>query len=174
MYYYTCNEGWRACAYQYADSEPPDVEDESRFMLMSKLPKRIIEWVSKAWTEFEKELPVFYREALARLLCLEHFRNLIETQPLDAGTTVYTDHAPSTYVGSLSNKERLGGSTRPPTLRGSYRPYGGLADPLQGRTVSWSRTIWGASRSPLSYATRRTVPQAGTPRTPGRVAAAAS
>jgi hypothetical protein len=98
--------GERACAYQYADSKPPEVEDEGRFMLMSKLPKRIIEWVSKAWTEFEKELPVFYR-ALARLLCLEHFRNFIETQSLDAGTTVYTDHAPSTYVGSLSNKGRL-------------------------------------------------------------------
>ncbi len=41
------------------------------------------------------------------MLCLEHFRNLIETQALDAGTTVYTDHAPSTYVGSLSNKGRL-------------------------------------------------------------------
>ncbi len=84
-----------------------DVEDEGRHMLMSKLPKRVVEWVSKAWTEFEKELPVFYREALARLLCLEHFRNLIETQALDTGTTVYTDHAPSTYVGSLSNKRRL-------------------------------------------------------------------
>ncbi len=65
-------------------------------------PKRIIEWVSKAWTEFEKELPVFYREALARLLCLEHFRNLIETQSLDAGTIVYTDHA-------LSHATKLGG-----------------------------------------------------------------
>ncbi len=64
-------------------------------MLMSELSKRVVEWVRKAWTEFEKELPVFYREALARLLCLEHFRNLIETQALDAGTTVYTDHAPS-------------------------------------------------------------------------------
>ncbi len=53
-----CNEGWGACAYQYADSKPPDVEDECRFMLMSKLPKRIIEWISKAWTEFETELPV--------------------------------------------------------------------------------------------------------------------
>jgi hypothetical protein len=104
-----CNEGWGACAYQYTDSKSPDVEDEGRFMLMSnaKLPKRIIEWVSKALTEFEKELPVFYREALARLLCLEHFRNLIQTQSLDAGTTVYTDLAPSTYVGSLSYKGRL-------------------------------------------------------------------
>jgi hypothetical protein len=44
------NEGWGACAYQYADPNPRDVEDEGRFMLMSKLPKRIIEWVSKAWT----------------------------------------------------------------------------------------------------------------------------
>ncbi len=55
-------------------------------MLMPKLPIRVVEWVSKAWTEFEKELPVFYREALARLLCLDNFRNLIETQTLDAGT----------------------------------------------------------------------------------------
>ena len=54
------------------------------------------------------------------------------------------------------------------------RPYGDRTDPLQGRTVSWSRTLWGTSRSPLSYATGRAVPQAGTPRTPGRVAAAAS
>jgi hypothetical protein len=45
-----CNEGWGACVYQYADPKPPDVEDEGQYMLMSKLPKRIIEW------EFEKEL----------------------------------------------------------------------------------------------------------------------
>ena len=139
-----CNEGWGACAYQYAEPKPPDVEDEGRYMLMSKLPKRVVEWVSKAWTEFEKELPVFYREALARLLCLEHFRNLIETQALDAGTTVYTDHAPSTYVGSLSNKGRLStwrihetsdltGIVQTLYKAGQYLgpvPYGGLADPL--------------------------------------------
>mgnify|MGYP000135273970 FL=1 len=139
-----CNEGWGACAYQYADPKPPDIEDEGRHMLMSKLPKRVVEWVSKAWTEFEKELPVFYREALARLLCLEHFRNLIETQALDAGTTVYTDHAPSTYVGSLSNKGRLStwrihetsdltGIVQTLYKAGQYLgpgPYGGLADPL--------------------------------------------
>ena len=139
-----CNEGWGACAYQYAEPKPPDVEDEGRYMLMSKLPKRVVEWVSKAWTEFEKELPVFYREALARLLCLEHFRNLIETQSLDAGTTVYTDHAPSTYVGSLSNKGRLStwrihetsdltGIVQTLYKAGQYLgpgPYGGLADPL--------------------------------------------
>jgi hypothetical protein len=95
--------------------------------------------VSKAWTEFEKELPVFHREALARLLCLEHFRNLIETQALDAGTTVYTDHAPSTYVGSLSNKGGLSTWRIHETsdLTGRYKagqylgpgPYGGMADP---------------------------------------------
>jgi hypothetical protein len=63
--------------------------------------------MSKAWTAHERELPCFYREALARLLCLEHFRNLIETQDINAGTTIYTDHAPSTHKGSLSNKGRL-------------------------------------------------------------------
>ena len=139
-----CNEGWGACVYQYAEPKPSDVEDEGRHMLMSKLPKRVVEWVSKAWTEFEKELPVFYREALARLLCLEHFRNLIETQALDAGTTVYTDHAPSTYVGSLSNKGRLStwrihetsdltGIVQTLYKAGQYLgpgPYRGLADPL--------------------------------------------
>ena len=139
-----CNEGWGACVYQYDEPKPSDVEDEGRHMLMSKLPKRVVEWVSKAWTEFEKELPVFYREALARLLCLEHFRNLIETQALDAGTTVYTDHAPSTYVGSLSNKGRLStwrihetsdltGIVQTLYKAGQYLgpgPYRGLADPL--------------------------------------------
>ena len=109
------------------------------------------------WTEFEKELPVFYREALARLLCLEHFRNLIETQALDAGTTVYTDHATSTYVGSLSNKERLSTwrihetSDLTGIVQALYKagqhlgpgPYGGLADPLSRMprgAVSSSRT----------------------------------
>ena len=63
--------------------------------------------MSKAWTAHERELPCFYREALARLLCLEHFRNLFETQDANAGTTIYTDHAPSTCKGSLSNEGRL-------------------------------------------------------------------
>ena len=103
-----CEYGWGACAYQYAD-EPTDTqfEDEGRHRLLSKEPKRVVEWMSKAWTAHERELPCFYREALARLLCLEHFRNLIETQDVNSGTTIYTDHAPSTYKGSLSNKGRL-------------------------------------------------------------------
>lgn len=138
-----CNEGWGACAYQYDTPKPPDVEDEGRHMLLSKKPKRVVEWISKAWTDYEKELPVFYREALARLLCLEHFRNLIETQQVHAGTTVYTDHAPSTYTGSLSNKGRLSTwrihetSDLIATVQTLYKagqylgpPHGGLADPL--------------------------------------------
>jgi hypothetical protein len=49
--------------------------------LLSKKPKRIIEWISKAWTTYEmKSLPIFYKETIARILALEHFRNLIETQ----------------------------------------------------------------------------------------------
>ena len=102
-----CNEGWGCCVYQYADDPPEDTEDEGRFRLHSKQPKRVVAWASKAWTDYERQLPAFYREALGRLLCLEHFRNLIETQQYEAGTTVYTDHAPSTYVNSLSNKGRL-------------------------------------------------------------------
>ena len=102
----------------------------------------MVAWVSKAWTDYERQLPVFYREALGRLLCLEHFRNLIETQDIDAGTTVYTDHAPSTYVGSLSNKGRLSTwkihetSDLIATVQTLYKagehlgPPHGLADPL--------------------------------------------
>jgi hypothetical protein len=88
--------------------EPTEMqhEDEGRHRLLSKEPKRVVEWMSKAWTAHERELPCFYREALARLLCLEHFRNSIETQDINAGTTMYADHAPSTLKGSLSNKGR--------------------------------------------------------------------
>ena len=39
--------------------------------------RNIIYWVSKAWTTHELQLPVFYRESLARLLALEKFRNQI-------------------------------------------------------------------------------------------------
>ena len=49
----------------------------------------------------------FYRESLARLLTLGHFRNLIETQEGKAGTTIYSDHLPSIKEASLSNKGQL-------------------------------------------------------------------
>ncbi len=51
-------------------------------------------------------LPVFYRESLARLLALEKHRNLIETN-ITAGITLYTDHKPGLYENSLSNKGQL-------------------------------------------------------------------
>jgi hypothetical protein len=49
---------------------------------------------------------VFYRETLARLLCLEKFRNLIETNII-AGVALYTDHKPGLFENSLSNKGQL-------------------------------------------------------------------
>jgi hypothetical protein len=49
---------------------------------------------------------VFYRETLARLLCLERFRNLIETNII-AGVVLYTDHKPGLFENSLSNKGQL-------------------------------------------------------------------
>ena len=100
-------DGWGACAYQYADIPPPECDDEGRYRLLNKSPKRVIAWISKAHTEHEKKLPCFYRETLARLLALQHFRNLIETQDPKAGTTVYTDHLPSLKEASLSNKGQL-------------------------------------------------------------------
>jgi hypothetical protein len=52
------------------------------------------------------KLPVFYRESLARLLALERYRNLIETN-ITAGITLYIDHKPGLFENSLSNKGRL-------------------------------------------------------------------
>ncbi len=51
-------------------------------------------------------MPVFYREALARILCLERFRNLIEIN-IEAGITLYTDHKPALFENNLSNKGQL-------------------------------------------------------------------
>ncbi len=75
---------------------------------MSKKPKRIIAWVSKAWTTYEKKsLPVFYKETIARILAFEHFRNLIETQAPGYGVTCHSDHLPGIKDTSLSNKGKL-------------------------------------------------------------------
>ena len=49
---------------------------------------------------------MFYRESLARILALEKFRNLIETN-IEAGITLYTDHKPALFENSLSNKGQL-------------------------------------------------------------------
>jgi len=101
------DEGWGACAYQYAD-RAPEGEDEGKHFLLSKRPKRIIQWISKAWTPYEKKsLPIFYKETIARILSLEQFRNLIETQGPGSGTTCYSDHLPGIKSTSLSNKGKL-------------------------------------------------------------------
>jgi hypothetical protein len=61
-----------------------DPKDEGRSRISDNGPRNVIQWVSKAWTDHELKLSVFYRESLARLLTLEKFRNLIETN-IDAG-----------------------------------------------------------------------------------------
>ena len=95
------NDTWVCCVYQYAGDPPNDIEDEGRYRLHSKEPRRVVAWVSKAWADYERQLPVFYRKALGQLLCLEHFRNLIETQEIEAGTTVYTDHVGAPHLKTL-------------------------------------------------------------------------
>ncbi len=73
------DEGRGACAYQYSEIAPAG-EDEGKHFLLSKLPKRIIQWISKAWTPYEKKsLPIFYKETIARILALDQFRNLMVT-----------------------------------------------------------------------------------------------
>ena len=93
--------GWGCCAFQFATKH--STEDEGQERLLDKSKRRVIEWISKAWTTDQLKLPVFYRESLARLLCLEKYRNLIETN-ITSGITLYTDHMPSLYAESLSKK----------------------------------------------------------------------
>ncbi len=95
--------GWGACACQMKDIFKGDPKDKGRMRISDNGSRNIIQWVSKAWTEHELKLPVFYRESLARLLALEKFRNLIETN-IQAGVALYTDHKPGLFESSLSNK----------------------------------------------------------------------
>ncbi len=47
------DDGWDACANQFAMDHPIDAEAGEANMF-SKDPKRIIYWISKAWTPYEK------------------------------------------------------------------------------------------------------------------------
>ena len=79
--------GWGACAYQMVQPWKGSPEEEGRERMTDNGPRKVICWLSKPWTEHELRLPVFYRESLARLLALEKFRNLIETN-IVAGVTL--------------------------------------------------------------------------------------
>ena len=83
-----------------------DSNEQARARVSDTGQRKIIEWISKAWNEHELKLPVFYRETLARLLTLERYRNLIETN-IVAGVALYTDHKPGLFENSLSNKGQL-------------------------------------------------------------------
>jgi hypothetical protein len=78
-----------------------DPADEGRGRQGDTGARKVIEWISKAWTAFELNLSVFYRESLARLLALEKHRNLIETN-ITAGITLYTDHKPGLCMRTVS------------------------------------------------------------------------
>jgi hypothetical protein len=88
--------GWGACAYQMKEAWTGNPEDEGRMRIGDTGERLVIQWISKGWTTHELQLPVFYREALGRLLALEKFRNLIETN-IEAGITLYTDHKPALF-----------------------------------------------------------------------------
>ncbi len=82
--------------------------------MFSKSPKRIIAWISKAWTPYEKQsLPIFYKETIATLLTFEQWRNLVETQEEGHGITCYSDHLPGIKNASLSNTGKLHGDFTP-------------------------------------------------------------
>jgi hypothetical protein len=101
------DDGWGGCAYQYATDHPNDAE-AGKANMFSKNPKRIVAWLSNAWTPYEKQsLPIFYKETIARLLTFENLRNLIETQEVGHGITCYSDHLPGIKNASLSNKGKL-------------------------------------------------------------------
>ncbi len=84
--------GWGACDYQMLKAYIGDPADEGRMRIGDTGPRQIIQWISKAWTTHELTLPVFYRESLARIIALEKFRNLIETN-IEAGITLYTERS---------------------------------------------------------------------------------
>ncbi len=72
--------------------------------MFSKDPKRIIYWISKAWTAYEKlSLLVFYEKAITRLLTLKYLRNLIEAQETKHGITCYSNHLP---VDIIKNRRK--------------------------------------------------------------------
>ncbi len=71
--------GWGACAYQMKEPWTGDLAEEGRMRIGDTGERLVIQWISKGWTTHELQLPVFYREVLGRLLALEKFRNLIET-----------------------------------------------------------------------------------------------
>jgi hypothetical protein len=98
--------GWGACAYQMKEPWTGDPEEEGRMRIGDTGERLVIQWINKWWTTHELQLPVFYREALGRLLALEKFRNLIETN-IEAGVTLYTGHKPALFENSLSNKGQL-------------------------------------------------------------------
>jgi hypothetical protein len=50
-----CDDGWGTRAFQYADRAPSGEEEVHH--LLSKKPKRIIAWVSKAHTLFKRRSP---------------------------------------------------------------------------------------------------------------------
>ncbi len=89
------DDGWGACAHQFAMDHPTDAEAGEADMF-SKDPKRIIYWISKAWTPYEKLcLPVSYEEAFARLLTLKTWDNMLSR------------HLPGINNASLSNEGKL-------------------------------------------------------------------
>jgi hypothetical protein len=84
---------------------------------------------------------------LARILALEKFKNLIETN-IEAGITLYTDHKPALFENSLSNKGQLSAwklaevADLLPIVENLYRQGGEMlfADPLSrvcGPTEGW-------------------------------------
>ena len=101
--------GWGARAYQFVDIfVQKNLFDDGKHRLQNCMndQKRIIQWISKAWTKDQLKLPALYREALAKSMMLQYFRNLIEAN-FDAGVTAFTDHQPSLFESSLSNKGQL-------------------------------------------------------------------
>jgi hypothetical protein len=139
--------GWGACAYQMVKAFLGEPSEKGRMRIGDTGPRQIIQWISKAWTTHELTLPVFYRESLARILALERFRNLIETN-IEAGTTLYTDHKPALFENSLSNKGQLSAwklaevADLLSIVKNLYRQGGKMmfADPLSrvcGPTEGW-------------------------------------
>ncbi len=59
------DDGWGACAYQFAMDHPIDAE-AGKANMFSKNPKRIINWISKVWITYDVLLIVPPRSKVFR------------------------------------------------------------------------------------------------------------
>jgi hypothetical protein len=121
---------------------PP--EEEGRMRVGDTGVRFIIMWISKGWTTHELKLPVFYREALARLLALGNSGILSRqtSRPASLYTPITNPHYSRTVYLTRGNSAR-GNSQRYPTSTNDSSieniPFGDRKPVISEGTLKWKR-----------------------------------